>query len=205
MDNLPRNRQFVNRTGWVGPSAEVVHYPIRQGRELNFIALIERDDWQVESWKVQGTTDELLHGLKNWHSDVHTLASQIARPFKWALKVRPSLESWIKGRAALLGDACHSILPFLGQGSNMAIEDAYVLASLLSRHAPDVEAALSAYESERKPRAEAVVQKSVQHRAELFRPEVANLTTTEAIEWQKRRSREQYQWIYSYDATAIPA
>ena len=37
------------------------------------------------------------------------------------------------GRVVLLGDACHAMAPFLGQGANQAIQDAFVLASKVKR------------------------------------------------------------------------
>ena len=56
------------------------------------------------------------------------------------------------GRLALLGDACHPMLPFLAQGATMALEDAWVLAAALDR-AADPAAGLAAYAAARLPRA----------------------------------------------------
>ena len=42
---------------------------------------------------------------------------------RWRL--RPTMERWSKGRCTLLGDACHSMVPFLAQGAVMAIEDGF--------------------------------------------------------------------------------
>ena len=53
---------------------------------------------------------------------------------------------------ALLGDSAHPILPFLAQGSALAIEDSEALVRLLDAHGRDVPAALGAYEAERMPR-----------------------------------------------------
>ncbi|MFJ9774080.1 FAD-dependent monooxygenase [Kitasatospora sp. NPDC101157] len=61
-----------------------------------------------------------------------------------------------RGRVALLGDAAHAMCPFLGQGACQAIEDAVVLASLLTPTA-DPATALPAYTATRLPRATAVV------------------------------------------------
>lgn len=52
-------------------------------------------------------------------------------------------------RVVLLGDACHAVVPFLGQGMNAAFEDCTVLANCLARYA-DRRAAFAAYESLRK-------------------------------------------------------
>jgi salicylate hydroxylase len=53
---------------------------------------------------------------------------------------------------ALLGDAAHSMLPFLAQGASMAIEDAAVLGRELARWPNDRDAALRSYETARRPR-----------------------------------------------------
>ncbi|HWG42394.1 MAG TPA: NAD(P)/FAD-dependent oxidoreductase [Gemmataceae bacterium] len=52
-------------------------------------------------------------------------------------------------RVVLLGDACHAVVPFLGQGMNAAFEDCTVLAECLVRHA-DRRAAFATYETQRK-------------------------------------------------------
>merc|ERR1711964_770874 len=42
-------------------------------------------------------------------------------------------KTWI----LLMGDAAHSVYPFLGQGTNAAFEDAYILHDLLRKHNHD--------------------------------------------------------------------
>jgi kynurenine 3-monooxygenase len=56
----------------------------------------------------------------------------------------------IGARVVLLGDACHAVVPFLGQGMNAAFEDCTVLNQCLAEHQPDWEAAFRKYESLRK-------------------------------------------------------
>jgi kynurenine 3-monooxygenase len=55
------------------------------------------------------------------------------------------------GRVVLIGDACHAVVPFLGQGMNAAFEDCSVLSKSLADHALDWAAAFAKYESLRKP------------------------------------------------------
>jgi kynurenine 3-monooxygenase len=57
----------------------------------------------------------------------------------------------IDGRAVLIGDAAHAVVPFLGQGMNAAFEDCSVMAACLARHPGDEEKAFAEYESLRKP------------------------------------------------------
>jgi kynurenine 3-monooxygenase len=54
------------------------------------------------------------------------------------------------GRVVLLGDACHAVVPFLGQGMNAAFEDCLVLDRCLAEHGSDCENAFRAYEALRK-------------------------------------------------------
>ena len=55
----------------------------------------------------------------------------------------------VGGKVVLLGDACHAVVPFLGQGMNAAFEDCTVLDECLAQHAPAYEAAFQAYEARR--------------------------------------------------------
>lgn len=65
----------------------------------------------------------------------------------------PTGTPWRSGRALIIGDAAHAASPATGQGASMALEDAVVLAKSL-RDAPDTDAALSLYETLRRPRVE---------------------------------------------------
>ena len=67
------------------------------------------------------------------------------------------LDRWhLQGRAVLLGDAAHAIVPFHGQGMNAGFEDAVELADLLARAGDDTETAFAEFSSRRKPNADAI-------------------------------------------------
>lgn len=72
---------------------------------------------------------------------------------------RAPLRRWADGRVVLLGDAAHPMVPALGQGANMALEDAVVLATALGE-AGEVGAGLRAYQSARVARTAPVVLQS---------------------------------------------
>lgn len=76
----------------------------------------------------------------------------------WQLRTLPPLPTWIKGRLALLGDACHPMMPHLGQGGGQSIEDGAALGILfpLGARSESVEARLKVYQHVRKERAETV-------------------------------------------------
>jgi salicylate hydroxylase len=206
MPSLPSHLSQMIGTNWLGPKGHVLHYPIRRGELMNYISLVERDDWQVESWTIAGTTGELANDYRGWHADVHAIIRHIETPYKWALMVRGPMPRWSKGRVTLLGDACHPILPFLGQGGVMAIEDGYVIAACLAKHFSDPAKALARYEDIRKERSSAVVRASHENRKSVFSPALADkdaIAVEIAREWQQVRLRERFEWLYAYDATGV--
>ncbi|MFD3728464.1 NAD(P)H-dependent oxidoreductase [Streptomyces sp. NPDC058671] len=100
----------------------------------------------------------LLDALRDWFVPVVALVRD-ADPTEIVvtdIHDRDPAPCWVDGRVALLGDAAHPMVPALGQGANMALEDAAVLADTLASNAtvPD---ALAAYARERVDRAGAVV------------------------------------------------
>ena len=139
---------------WLGPGGHLAHYPVRSGRLLNVVGVIEQDDWANESWTEPGDVAELRMAYAGWHPQVEAVLGAVDETFRWALFERPAMPEWSRGRITLLGDACHAMLPFLAQGAAQAIEDGVALASLLSRVDSEaaVPAALQAYEAIRRPR-----------------------------------------------------
>src|SRR5262245_27681963 len=151
-ERVPSGIRLKVGTNWVGPGGHVVHYPVRGGEFLNFVGLLERDDWRVESWTVQGSKDEFINDFRNWHADIHETIRSGDTPYKWALFARPPMPAWTKGRVTLLGDACHSMLPMMAQGAVMALEDGLVLARCVKKYGVNPET-LQRYEAVRRDRA----------------------------------------------------
>jgi salicylate hydroxylase len=89
----------------------------------------------------------------DWHPALSALlrAAPRDRCYKWGLFDRDPIPTYAYGHLALLGDAAHPMLPFLGQGAALALEDAVVLARALGAE-PDVAAALQRYDRARQPR-----------------------------------------------------
>jgi kynurenine 3-monooxygenase len=72
-----------------------------------------------------------------------------------------------RGRVGLLGDACHAVVPFHGQGANCAFEDCVALDECVRRRAGDWEAALAEFETLRKEHADALADLSLDNFVEM--------------------------------------
>jgi salicylate hydroxylase len=120
---------------------------------------------------------------------------------------RAPMERWTIGRASLLGDACHSMLPMLAQGAVMAIEDGYCLARCLEEGGDDVPAALERYEGARRERTRRAVEGSAANAGRFHNPKLADPAEARRYvdqEWAEARIAERYEWLFRYDVTRAP-
>ena len=177
---------------------------------INFVGIVEKDDWQVESWAVQGRVEDCLADFKGWHEDVQTFIHTLEVPFKWALMHREPMATWIAGRAVLLGDAAHPTLPLLASGAAMAIEDGFVLARCLSEKLSadqhDLPLALQAFESARMERTSRVVRGSSENARRFHNPALAHSAGAAdyvAREWSEEKVRARYDWLFSYKVDEV--
>jgi salicylate hydroxylase len=204
MERLPKHMARMVGHNWIGPGGHVVHYPLCAGKVMNFVGALERSDWQVESWSARGTTGDLASDFTGWHEDIQALIRNIPVPYKWALMTRPPMERWSVGRVTLLGDACHSMVPFLAQGAVMAIEDGYILARALTEVGGDVPERLARYENARRERTRRAVEGSSDniqrfHSRALADPAGARHYVEH--EWAGQNVASRYEWLFRYDVT----
>lgn len=204
-DRLPKHMRTPVGTNWVGPHGHVITYPLRHGELINFVGIVERGDWADESWTTPGATEECAADYTGWHDDVLTLIRMIDTPMKWALKLRPTLQSWSAGSVTLLGDACHATLPFLAQGAGMALEDGIVLARAMVAN-DDVVTAFKRYEEARIERTSAVVRGSAANAGRFHNPVLSDpalaIDYVES-EWSKAKVADRYEWLFGYDALEV--
>lgn len=85
-----------------------------------------------------------------------------------------SCRPYHRGRAVLIGDAAHAVVPFYGQGMNAAFEDCLLLDQLLDAHGWDrTDDALSTFSRTRKPDGDAIRDLAV-HNFEVMRSSVTD-------------------------------
>ncbi|GAA4776022.1 FAD-dependent monooxygenase [Novosphingobium ginsenosidimutans] len=138
---------------FIGPKRTFNRYTMAGGKVVNCAGLVETDEVVGEGWSISASRDEVARAFAGWHPDVLGLIEQAGPIIKWGLYDRTPLPRWSVGRVTLLGDAAHAMLPFLGAGAAMAIEDGWALARALQLE-PEVETALARYEAARRPRTE---------------------------------------------------
>jgi salicylate hydroxylase len=189
---------------WMGPDRHFVHYYVQEKRLLNWVALVEQDTWQRESWTDRGEVADALAAYEGWHRQIRRIIESVDETFIWAVFDRAPLTRWSRGRVTLLGDACHPMLPFMAQGAAQAIEDGAALATCLAETS-GVEAALRLYESVRLPRASKIQAMSAQNKVRFHLPdgpeqeERDRQMATQSTDW----SINAVAWIYGHDAGIV--
>ncbi|MEW4467571.1 FAD-dependent monooxygenase [Parasphingorhabdus sp. JC815] len=205
VEKLGRNAPLPVSTIWLGEGKHGVTYLLRGGRLANFVGVVERDDWHNENWTEQGSRDDALADFAGWHPVITTLLEQADAHYRWALFDRPPLSKWADGRAVLLGDACHPMLPFMAQGAVQAIEDGYVMARSLAEK-KDYRSALAAYFNARHDRT-ARVQAAARTNMDIFHQRSAAGKLAYAPMWLADKikpdlANQRLEWLYGYDVTA---
>lgn len=133
-------------------------YPYSPGLSTLIIEMAE-DTWQAASLATDrgfapGETDPqaktFAEKVFGGHLEGHDL---IGNNSQWIRFPEVTTDRWWWDRYVLLGDAAHTAHFSIGSGTKLAMEDAIALVDSL-RRAPDVPAALTAYQSGRKPEVE---------------------------------------------------
>jgi salicylate hydroxylase len=152
---------------WIGERRHIIAYPVSNNTvynlsttqpDVNFAAA------PTETYTTKASKPAMLKVFADFCPKVQRMLSLVpeGEVCEWKLRVHAPLPTWVHGSVALVGDACHPTLPHLAQGAAQAIEDAAVLAVVLTK-LPDsspetIVKTLRVYESVRKERAEMLVE-----------------------------------------------
>ena len=156
-------------TVWFGPGLHLVQYPLRDSQEFNQVAVFHSPAYERGEGR-WGTPEELLERFstaEGLHPSVVRAPRELGMSRGWPMGDRAPLDTYVKGRVALLGDAAHATLQYLAQGAGQSLLDGASLARALAPLASsaawssdDVDAALSVYDAERVPQASRVQETS---------------------------------------------
>ena len=185
----------------MGPTAHVVLYPVAHRNELNLVVIDRTRVSFCGSWRTHGTLDELHQTLAGWNSEVNRLLDFIEpdRLFRWGIVPHGRVSNVpVASRVALMGDAWHTILPFLAQGAALAIEDAFVFARSLANEPNNYTAAIKQFHEQRHLRVNRVraISSMLGHVYRLRQPWALLRDLAGSI--AARRLQRQ---VFSYDAT----
>ncbi|MCR8723877.1 FAD-dependent monooxygenase [Frigidibacter sp. ROC022] len=148
---IPADRAVPSEVqAYLGPGQHLITYPLRGGDLRNIVAVEDRRNWAAEGWNHVDAPQNLRDAFSGFCPEVRALLEQVESPRLWGLFRHEIAARWHGQGLALLGDAAHPTLPFMAQGANMALEDAWVLADCLDAM-PQPEA-LAAYQALRLPR-----------------------------------------------------
>ena len=145
---------------FLGPNHHIVTYPISNSK-ISFVAAIKTSNQYKESWRTFGTFSELKDDLKASNSNFYSFINEDTPLFKWGVYTRPLIKNLKYKNLTLLGDAAHPIVPFIGQGGCLALEDAYIFGNLLIKYHSNFDKAQNVYELVRKKRIKTVMNLSL--------------------------------------------
>lgn len=205
---------------WLGPRKHFLVFPISRGRRLNIVAFVSRREDEIttdlrESWTATCDRRELEADFADAEPALRRVIGLLpARVSKWRINDHEPVPRWtfLGGKVALLGDACHATTPHQGAGAGQAVEDGYVLARALAdwlAGGRGREGALGdwmeLYQRVRLPRAQKVVATSRQagDLYELQSPDLVHLSFDEALPIVAERLQDRMKWIWGEDLDAI--
>ncbi|MDE5444334.1 alpha/beta hydrolase fold domain-containing protein [Bradyrhizobium sp. CSA207] len=190
--------------GWAGADRMVWAYWVRPGKLLNFGGVVPATEFHRESWDASADLNNLRASMRGANERLAGLVDAIDEAFVTGLYDRDPLRRWTVGRATLLGDSAHAMLPYLAQGACQALEDSSMLAATLAKHGTKrIADAMVDYEARRRPRATKV--QTTARSSHIF------WTEKDGIQSRARDGRMKglaqidplattiWRWLYSYD------
>ena len=190
---------------YMGPGRHLVTYPLRGGQLVNVVAVQERANWAADGWQHRDDPQNLRRAFADFSPDVQKLLRSVDNLHLWGLFRHPVAQNWYQDHAVLLGDAAHPTLPFLAQGANMALEDAWVLADCLA-NAETTSGALARYQKRREGRVRRVIAVSGRNawKYHLRLPPLRKAAHA-ALRFVSLKAPQyltrQFDWLYHHDVT----
>ncbi len=184
---------------FVAPGRHLVSYPLPGGRRT-LVAVEERRGWAAEGWRHADDPAHLRAAFAGFGGPVPGWLAAVPETHLWGLFLHPPAARWTRPGAVLVGDAAHPMLPFLAQGANMALEDAWVLAACLDA-APDLDAGAAAFAARRRARVARVVRASARNARLYHLGGPARALAHAALRAGGARLAPGFGWLHGFDVT----
>ena len=139
------DKKQENIETYLGPNHHIVTYPIDNNR-TSFVAAFKTNKMYKESWRSSGSKKEMLNDLPKISKKAYSILDTDFDLYKWGVYTRSNIKSLYMKNVTFLGDAAHPIVPFMGQGGCLALEDAFVFSELVSKFKNDFSKIQYAYE-----------------------------------------------------------
>ena len=144
-----------------GDGRVLTTYPCRNQEVLNcaFIHQTRPQDMKKDNWNAPSSVQDALNVAQGFHPAAKKILEAADEVKVYTVHTRPVLDRYTNGRAVVIGDAAHTMLPMLAQGGSVSIEDGAALEVLFAgvRDASEIPRRLKVYQNVRLPR-DAVVQ-----------------------------------------------
>jgi salicylate hydroxylase len=201
---IPLNDLPSEATIRFGPNRHLVTYPIRDGNLVNLVAVEKRDEWVAEGWNHSDKKENLERSFQHWPTDILKLLSVAEKVKLWGLFSHDLPKKWHSSGIVLIGDSCHPMVPFLGQGANMAIEDAWVLAEELDSSI-NLEEGFKKYQLRRYNRIKKVSMASLSngdiYHAVGVKANIIDLGMKASYKFKPSFIQSKYDWLYGVDVS----
>lgn len=147
----PRDEELY--VAYTVPGRYVARFPVRNDRTLFFMLLRNEhlpSPLPADDSSRKAALKSAFSGM-GWECPAILSALEDASGVYFDSISQIRMETWTKGRVALVGDsaACPSLIA--GEGAGFALAEAYVLAGEIHRHGADLDSALKQYEKRMKP------------------------------------------------------
>ncbi|KMW57086.1 Salicylate hydroxylase [Candidatus Rhodobacter oscarellae] len=200
---LPEGDAAPEAHVFMGPGRHLVSYPLPGGWR-NIVAVEERAAWAAEGWDHPDEPDNLRAAFADFSPQIRAWLDAVEEVKLWGLFRHPVPTRWHDGRSVVIGDAAHPTLPFMAQGANLALEDAWVLADCLQRH--DVPVALAAFQDKRRARVcRAITAANANARNYHLRRPALRLAAHTALRLggaiAPGAALRRFDWLYGHDVT----
>ncbi|KAF2440456.1 salicylate hydroxylase [Karstenula rhodostoma CBS 690.94] len=199
---------------WVGEGRHVMAYSIAGGKSFNMV-LSHPEDSDPSTWNQNSVLEDMKRHFEGWDPCLVKIISLIRTTLKWPLLSGKPLPRWLSssGNLLIIGDAAHSMVPYMSEGAAMAVEDGAALAEILSliESPSELRSALQVFERHRILRTgqmqeASLVNGKLWHFADGPEQEARDAAMRSKVAGDVEESPNQFsdpvtaQWTYGYDA-----